>query len=48
VGTEGWSKGGRSETAGIRMHGMNGGAMDSDRGILHEERESDVTATHAV
>jgi hypothetical protein len=45
VGTEGWSKGGRSETAGIRM---NGGAMDSDRGILHEERESDVTATHAV
>jgi hypothetical protein len=45
VGTEGWSKGGRSETAGMRM---NGGAMESDQGILHEERESDVTAKHAV
>jgi hypothetical protein len=39
VGTEGWSKAGRSETAG---HAMNGD------GVLHEERESDVTATHAV
>jgi membrane-associated phospholipid phosphatase len=44
VGTEGWSKGGRSETAG-----MNGG-MDGNGvgGIMHEpERGSDVTA-HAV
>jgi len=38
VGTEGWSKNGRSETDG----GVNGS------GALMEERESDVTATHAV
>ncbi|EAT85628.2 hypothetical protein SNOG_06977 [Parastagonospora nodorum SN15] len=40
VGTEGWSKSGRSETDG----GMNGsGALMEER-----QRESDVTATHAV
>jgi len=44
VGTEGWSKGGRSETAGAGVNGaMNG---QSNEGILQEERESDVTATH--
>ncbi|KAF2833131.1 acid phosphatase/Vanadium-dependent haloperoxidase [Ophiobolus disseminans] len=39
VGTEGWSKSGRSETQGLNGNGQ---------GVLHEERESDVTATHAV
>jgi hypothetical protein len=47
VGTEGWSKVGRSETAGNGgMQGMN----ESGDAVLLEERqrESDVTATHAV
>lgn len=45
VGTEGWSKGGRSETAGMRATtedehlGVQQGAMNGERG-------SDVTATH--
>jgi hypothetical protein len=45
VGTEGWSKAGQSETAGMR--GME---MESQRGVLQEERESDVTqgGHHAV
>jgi hypothetical protein len=43
VGTEGWSKSGRSETAGVNSR------MNGERGVLHEARESDdVTATHAV
>ncbi|KAH7414080.1 PAP2 superfamily-domain-containing protein [Phaeosphaeria sp. MPI-PUGE-AT-0046c] len=42
VGTEGWSKGGRSETAGVSAN------SSAEQGILHEERGSDVTATHAV
>jgi membrane-associated phospholipid phosphatase len=40
VGTEGWSKSGRSETAGVNSR------MNGDRGVLRES--DDVTATHAV
>lgn len=42
MGTEGWSKGGRSETAGVRAET----ASTTEQGILNEERGSDATATH--